>query len=57
MIKSYLIKGGKQLPLQKKSNETIYQGRDVWVNQRTGETIEADQVVKKYLEMALKLLI
>ncbi len=35
------------MPLQKKAKDTIYQGRDVWVNQRTGETIEADQVVKK----------
>ena len=35
------------MPMQKKTNETIYEGRDVWVNQRTGEAIEADQVVKK----------
>lgn len=35
------------MPMQKKTNETIYEGRDVWVNQRTGEIIEADQVVKK----------
>lgn len=25
----------------------MYEGRDVWVNQRTGEAVEADQVVKK----------
>lgn len=37
----------KKLPSQKKSNETLYEGRDVWVNQRTGEEIEADQVIKK----------
>lgn len=35
------------MALQKKSNNTIYQGKDVWVNQRTGETIEADQVIRK----------
>lgn len=35
------------MPSQKKSNETLYEGRDVWVNQRTGEEIEADQVIKK----------
>lgn len=35
------------MPLQKKVNETIYQDRDIWVNQRTGEVIEADQVIKK----------
>lgn len=33
--------------LQQKENSTIYQDRDVWVNQRTGEVIEADQVIKK----------
>ena len=37
----------KVMPLQKKENETIYEGRDIWVNQRTGEVIEADQVIKK----------
>ena len=35
------------MTLQNKSNNTIYQGTDVWVNQRTGETIEADQVIRK----------
>lgn len=35
------------MTLQNKSNSTIYQGTDVWVNQRTGETIEADQVIRK----------
>lgn len=35
------------MPLQKKENSTIYQDRDIWVNQRTGEVIEADQVIKK----------
>ena len=35
------------MPLQKKVNETIYQDRDIWINQRTGEVIEADQVIKK----------
>lgn len=35
------------MPLQKKSNNTIYQGKDVWINERTGETIEADQIIKK----------
>lgn len=35
------------MPSQKKNNETLYEGRDIWVNQRTGETIEADQVIKK----------
>ena len=35
------------MALQNKSNSTIYQGTDVWVNQRTGETIEADQVIRK----------
>lgn len=35
------------MPMQKKASTTIYQGKDVWVNQRTGETIEADQVIKK----------
>ena len=35
------------MTLKNKSNSTIYQGTDVWVNQRTGETIEADQVIRK----------
>lgn len=35
------------MPLQKKSNQTIYQDKDIWINQRTGEIIEADQVIKK----------
>lgn len=35
------------MALQKKESSTIYQDRDVWVNQRTGEVIEADQVIKK----------
>ncbi|MCU9810219.1 replication/maintenance protein RepL [Paraclostridium sp. AKS46] len=35
------------MPYQKKTNETIYQDKDVWINQRTGEVIEADQVIKK----------
>ena len=35
------------MTLQNKSNSTIYQGTDVWVNRRTGETIEADQVIRK----------
>lgn len=35
------------MPLQKKVSKTIYQGRDIWVNQRTGEVVEADQVIKK----------
>lgn len=35
------------MPLQKKESTTIYQDRDIWVNQRTGEIIEADQVIKK----------
>ena len=43
------------MPYQKKTNETIYQDKDVWINQRTGEVIEADQVIKKFLEMDLKL--
>lgn len=32
---------------QKTQNDTIYDGRDIWVNQRTGEIIEADQVIRK----------
>ena len=36
-----------KMAYQKKQNDTIYNGRDVWVNQRTGEIIEADQVIKK----------
>ena len=35
------------MPYQKKTNETIYQDKDVWINQRTGKVIEADQVIKK----------
>lgn len=35
------------MALQKKEPRTIYQGTDVWVNQRTGESVEADQIVKK----------
>ena len=35
------------MTLQNKSNNTIYQRTDEWVNQRTGETIEADQVIRK----------
>jgi len=33
--------------LQKVQNNVIYQGQDVWINQRTGETIKADQVIRK----------
>ncbi|MCG4734222.1 replication/maintenance protein RepL, partial [Casaltella massiliensis] len=40
-------KRGIFMPYQKKTNETIYQDKDVWINQRTGEVIEADQVIKK----------
>lgn len=35
------------MAVQKKSNNTIYQGKDIWINERTGETIEADQIIKK----------
>lgn len=35
------------MPLQKKEPTTIYQGSDIWINQRTGESVEADQIVKK----------
>lgn len=28
-------------------SSTIYEDKDIWVNQRTGEVIEADQVVKR----------
>lgn len=35
------------MPKQKKTNNTMYEGRDVWVNERTGEKIEADQIIKK----------
>lgn len=35
------------MPLQKKESDTIYQGTDTWVNQRTGEIIEANEVIKK----------
>lgn len=35
------------MPPHKKESRTIYQGRDTWVNQRTGEVVEADQIVKK----------
>ena len=35
------------MPLQKKQNETLYEGRDIWINQRTGEKIEAEQIIKK----------
>ena len=45
-----MYKRGIFMPYQKKTNETIYQDKDVWINQRTGEVIEADQVIKKFLE-------
>lgn len=41
------LEGVDSMPLQKKTNNIIYEGKDVWINQRTGETIEADQVIKK----------
>ena len=49
MIKFNLIKciKGDIYAISKKTNETIYQDKDVWINQRTGEVIEADQVIKK----------
>ncbi|MGL4741917.1 MAG: replication/maintenance protein RepL [Sarcina sp.] len=28
-------------------NNTLYENTDVWINQRTGEIIEADKVIKK----------
>lgn len=30
-----------------KGNKVMYEGRDTWVNKRTGEEIEANQVVRK----------
>lgn len=35
------------MPLQKQSNQTIYQDKDIWINKRTGEVIEVDQIIKK----------
>lgn len=35
------------MPKQKKENNVLYNGTDTWVNQRTGEIIEASEVIKK----------
>ena len=35
------------MPEQKKENNTLYVGQDTWINERTGEKITANQIIKK----------
>lgn len=35
------------MPEQQKENNTLYTGVDEWINRRTGEVIQANQIIKK----------
>lgn len=35
------------MPKQQKENSTLYVGQDIWINERTGEKITANQIIKK----------
>ena len=35
------------MPKQKKENNALYVGQDIWINERTGEKITFNQIIKK----------
>ena len=41
------------MPKQKKENNALYVGQDIWINERTGEKITFNQIIRKLQEMNL----